>query len=46
METTFFSRSSPKAGRELQTELDRIMDDGGRDNGPVAKNQPEPDTGP
>ena len=26
----FFSRASPKAGRELQTELDtRIMNDGG-----------------
>ena len=26
---SFFSRPSPKAGRELQTELDRIMDDAG-----------------
>ena len=36
----FFSRPSPKAGRELQTELYRIMDDGGRE-GPLA----EPVTG-
>ena len=41
----FFSRPSPKAGRELQTELDRIMDDGWG-GGPLAKNQPEPVTGP
>ena len=27
----------PEAGREIQTELDRIMDD----EGPLAKNQPE-----
>ena len=41
---TFFSRPSPKAGRELQTELDRRrMMEGG---GPLAKDQPEPVTGP
>ena len=38
----FFSRPSPKAGRELQTELDRMMEGGS----PLAKNQPEPVTGP
>ena len=37
----FFSRPSPKAGRELQTVLD-IRDDGGRE-GPVAKNDRSPD---
>ena len=35
----FFSRPLPKAGRELQTELNRIMRDD--DDGPLAKNQPE-----
>ena len=35
----FFSRPSPMAGRELQTELNtRIRDD---EEGPLAKNQPE-----
>ena len=38
----FFSRPLPKAGRELQTELDRRMMEGW----PLAKNQPEPVTGP
>ena len=33
-----------KAGREIH--IDRMMDDGGRDNGPLAENQPEPVTGP
>ena len=38
----FFSRPSPKAGRELQTVFDtRMMKDGG---GPLA--EPEPVTGP
>ena len=27
--SSFFSPPSPKAGRELQTELDRIMDEAG-----------------
>ena len=38
-----FSRPSPKAGRELQTvsNTKRMMNDG-----PLAKNQPEPVTGP
>ena len=31
----FFSRPLPKAGRELQTELDTMSD------GPLVKNQPE-----
>ena len=40
----YFSQPSPKKGRELQTALDtRMMDEGG---GPLAKNQPEPVTGP
>ena len=40
----FFSRPLPKAGRELQTELDRrIMNKGGW---PLAKNQPATVTGP
>ena len=39
----FFSRPSPKVGRELQTKLDRMRED---DDGPLAKNQPEPVTGP
>ena len=38
-EADFFSRPLPKAGRELQTELNRIMRDD--DDGPLAKNQPE-----
>ena len=38
--TEFFSRPSPKAGRELQTALD-IRDDGGRE-GPLAKNDRSP----
>ena len=33
-----------KAGRELQTALDRIMEE--ENNGPLAKNQPEPVIGP
>ena len=34
----FFSRPLPKAGRELQTELNtRMM----KNDGPLAKNQPE-----
>ena len=40
--TIFFSRPSPKARRELQTVLN-TRDEGG---GPLAKNQPEPVTGP
>ena len=39
----FFSRPSPKAGRELH--IDRMDDEGGR-QGPLVKNQPEPVTGP
>ena len=35
----FFSRPLPKAGRELQTELNTIMKK--NDGGPLAKNQPE-----
>ena len=38
----FFSQPSPKAGRELQTVLNTMM----RDEGPLAKNKPEPVTGP
>ena len=37
----FFSRPLPKTGRELQTELNTMMNDGGREGGPLAKNQPE-----
>ena len=37
---SFFSRPSPKAGRELQTALD-IRDDGGRE-GPLSKNDRSP----
>ena len=39
----FFSRPSLKVGRELQTVLNTMMRD---DEGPLAKNQPEPVTGP
>ena len=43
--TQYFSHGHRrKAGREIH--IDRMMDDGGRDNGPLAKNQPEPVTGP
>ena len=44
----FFSRPSPKADRELQTVSNtrRRMMEGGREGGPLAKNQPESVTGP
>ena len=37
----FFSRPLPKAGRELQTELNTMNNGGGGGGGPLAKNQPE-----
>ena len=40
----FFLRPSPKAGRELQTDFDMMRRD--EEEGPLAKNQPEPVTGP
>ena len=42
--SVFFSRPSPKAGHELQTALDTMREE--EDDGPLAKNQPEPVTGP
>ena len=38
--SSFFSRPSPKAGRELQTVLNRMK--GGREGGPLAKNDRSP----
>ena len=37
----FFSRPSPKAGRELQTALD-MMDAGGREDGPLVSRSQSP----